>query len=854
MRDLRRLSFAILAWLFLAGAIVVSAQPIPKEDYITYLPLTYPRIKIQTPASRDLHLFGNVSDPSYRDENPVDGIDDRRLEILKNIAVRFAPYMIQNTSDIPMDFKLFMADKKSFSLFIDTWDLSPQRPELIREQSINMVEVGKPCPPENLAPHLRDESTVPLLDTDDCLLLSLIQEFFPPDPSNPRFHNNLEDPYNKPFKVIYFDFPGHDEKTWKAAYESVFTLALQRQYQSFAKSYVHPFIYEDPARKAEESRYELALQYWLFYPTNDGGNNHEGDWEHINVIVSPLAQVGRMSTAEEIGLILNGHGLNEGDGEAQLVIKRVEYYFHHYVMLLDYSHPNVYLPRMEWRAQLDAVMKEKFGEEMIWKFIRYLAYWDDRETRINTHPIGYIGADNKGLDQILTMPGGKNRDSHGTYPFAGLYKAIGPAGASERISTFIDHRKYMKNPSYRKKIDAKKFGRGGFVEFNLPERLEIVPDWERVIDLVQEVPQARRGWSWLVLPMRWGYPATVSPFAGVISYADTGNASPVGPAYNSAWNRLGPGQGYDLYDPHRFPWLFPLDWVDTLGNSLGFLNLVIPTIGNIPPFDLAWRVIVSPLMGIIGERYPTFYTEDKIPFRFVGIAPGVAVQRIPDDFIILYSTAPETIDEIVLRILELDPDIINVQTKTTLTIETAVSAAFQIDLFLGKRLVSSNAINHSRSVLNYDLFLTNRPEPFNLRSELNLWEYAGSLRYNLSTGGFQPFVKGGWGLSWYRLEDIRTDGIPVSNPETPWIRKPSFSRLKSLLPNTWNYGAGLELLFIKSHSDFPKGIDVAARVEYTGYYHPIGINADVDIFGITTRKFDFKVTRHEAKFALSVSF
>lgn len=127
MRNLRWLSFAILTWLFLAGVIIVSAQPIPKEDYITYLPLTYLRIKIQTAASRDLHLFGDVGGPSYRDENPVDGIDDRRGETLEKIAARFAPYMIQNTSNIPMDFKLFMRDKKNFPLFIDTWDLSPRR-------------------------------------------------------------------------------------------------------------------------------------------------------------------------------------------------------------------------------------------------------------------------------------------------------------------------------------------------------------------------------------------------------------------------------------------------------------------------------------------------------------------------------------------------------------------------------------------------------------------------------------------------------------------------------------------------------------------------------------------------------
>jgi hypothetical protein len=33
----------------------------------------------------------------------------------------------------------------------------------------------------------------------------------------------------------------------------------------------------------------LAIQYWFFYPFNKFGNNHEGDWEHMNAIVQKQA-------------------------------------------------------------------------------------------------------------------------------------------------------------------------------------------------------------------------------------------------------------------------------------------------------------------------------------------------------------------------------------------------------------------------------------------------------------------------------------------------------------------------------------------------------------------------------------
>jgi len=51
MRKYRWFGLAVLTWFFIAGVIIVPAQTIPKEDYIKYLPLSYPRIKIQSPAS-----------------------------------------------------------------------------------------------------------------------------------------------------------------------------------------------------------------------------------------------------------------------------------------------------------------------------------------------------------------------------------------------------------------------------------------------------------------------------------------------------------------------------------------------------------------------------------------------------------------------------------------------------------------------------------------------------------------------------------------------------------------------------------------------------------------------------------
>lgn len=45
---------------------------------------------------------------------------------------------------------------------------------------------------------------------------------------------------------------------------------------------------------------KVVIQYWFFYPFNAGGNNHEGDWEHVNVIADfdgvnvPTAQIDKI--------------------------------------------------------------------------------------------------------------------------------------------------------------------------------------------------------------------------------------------------------------------------------------------------------------------------------------------------------------------------------------------------------------------------------------------------------------------------------------------------------------------------------------------------------------------------------
>lgn len=55
----------------------------------------------------------------------------------------------------------------------------------------------------------------------------------------------------------------------------------------------------------------LAIQYWFFYPYNEWINHHEGDWEHVNVI-------------------LHGPGRLDGDDEPRFRVAGYQFFFHRF--------------------------------------------------------------------------------------------------------------------------------------------------------------------------------------------------------------------------------------------------------------------------------------------------------------------------------------------------------------------------------------------------------------------------------------------------------------------------------------------------------------------------------------------
>jgi len=848
----------ILSAVILIGNVGARADEVPRDQYLKQVPLGRMRLVRQTTASEALHLYGDREAPGYRDANPVDGIDDARGEILRALAVRFAPILIQNTSNIPTNFDVYIANRDEFPLFIDTWDVSGVEPRLTESRGVNFSALGAAeCSSDDPGrawedhPHATRDGAV-----EDCKLVALLDENSPTSAREEPIESRFVRSRPEYFDVLFFDFPGDGPGTWEAAYEEEYEATPEKRRRVFPHAYVHPFLVAVHG-DGELLGYELVLQYWFFYPTNDSGMNHEGDWEHMNVVVSPMSMVEQPLPAETVERVLTGALPAKDGADDPLVIRRVDYYFHHLVMTLDYSSPNVYRPRREWKAAVKGRPEQRVSEHELWEAIRHVAYVDDDETTVNTHPFGYIGADNKGFDQALAAPGGKNRNPHGTYPFPGSYRNVGPGGTTDRVSVHVDPREYWEDLKRGKVSKDPVFERGHVLNLADADRLRIVPDWERIIEPVRNDARARREWSWLILPIRWGYPATQSPFSGVLEHFDTGNVAPPGPSFNGGWNASGTSPGFQAYEPHLMPSVFPVGLQDSFRNDLGFFNLTVPVLLNLPPLDFLSRIVVYPVKLAVGNRDPVYYPKEGVPFRFVGISSGVSTQIVDSDFSALVLNPAQFdnfVASVIFHLVLSGADSTTSVLNTSDSMSRSVGPFFQMTFYIGGHFASENMVRNTRADFDLTADFNNIPS-YTYHAELNYWEYAGSIRYSVLTSRWQPFVKAGYGWSWSRWENAQSDGVPFDPADSGWIKP------KSIWPTVWHFGLGLEFIPWKRPGKLPGGTDIAFRIEYARYLEGQGL----DVSGIPIEKlgivFDTvgdipsgNVSRDDFLFGVTVSF
>ncbi|MBI4512671.1 MAG: hypothetical protein HY702_01045, partial [Gemmatimonadetes bacterium] len=160
--------------------------------------------------------------------------------------------------------------------------------------------------------------------------------------------------------VWYFDFPGENPREWWQAY-GTFRTGPDSARWAQPTVYAHPFL--DQAGR-------LVIQYWHFYPFNDFISNHEGDWEHVNVVLTPDRRQ----------------------------IEEVHYYFH---------------------ARSVKLPQGKYKPEVV-DGTHPVVYVGGRMYNILDYPVRIVAGDH-------------NEGSHGTYPYPGEWESAAGLGAPESV-------------------------------------------------------------------------------------------------------------------------------------------------------------------------------------------------------------------------------------------------------------------------------------------------------------------------------------------------------------------------------------------------------------------------------------
>ncbi len=801
---------------------VASAQHYDRDEYFDYMPPT-PRIISQTKASSFFHLYGNKTDTGYVDRSPVNGIDDNREKWLKLLAAKFSPLLKRNTFNVPSDFEKLLKinyDKRdnkltydvSALMHIDRWELVRPSAKRIFYDSV-MLGI---LPPDStgLNSKFRFKEAV----IEDEKLLRYIREFHPDSVSGRKVEAESEIS-----TVIFFDFPGEGEKSWKSIYS--------KQAIRNSKIYSHFFIHLN-SESNEEGEYEFVIQYWFFFPYNDGPNDHEGDWEHINVIITTKDLKAKKMTESDMNQLLRSSNLENTKYTDSLIIKRVDYYFHKYVMTLDYQELDYLIESSKGKEYdleeainrvdiNDNFLKGRRGYKDIYNQIYERIHIADGE--INTHPIAFIGANNIGWDQLLKKPGDKNRNSHGIYPFPGIWKNIGSLGVTESIQGRWDQKFIKKNNnknSYRGALVLKERyvpekDRDKYIMYG-QEDINILPDWERILDLVLNDREVRRAWSWMVLPVWFGYPVVESPIGGALEHTDLGNVAAIGPTYNSAWNRLGPTKGFKDYNPHVLPHQYQTSITDNFINSWGVFNASLPLWVSVP--GLKW--MNAPFRLIASKKKDkVFYPKEEAPFRYSTRLYQPTYTFVDDNYARLLPFRDNPTIKSYLDSLSInDIDRVQFNSGNKITYFRYVD-----DRHIGRRWTSETIYSYSRNDLSYSIFDPIKEVNHKISGELEFVSLSGLLRRNLMNGPFQPYIGYGWSWNYYRPINVKfdnnnCDGVCAENAES-WVI-PSIL----IVPNSQSATVGFELFFSNLEPDisflgrltrFPTRYLGGLRFEYT---------------------------------------
>ena len=753
----------LLACALVLGGRIGGAQQLPRAAYFDYLP-PVPVIVSQTSASVRFHLFGDTRDSSFRDAAPVDGVDDRQGARLLLIAERFSPILRRNNFSVPRDLDGTMGPVHTLS--VDSWE----RGRLVRSESLAL---GRSTDGATLAGEPRGALAAAMRQRDVDRLRQLVR-------AQTSSHRSVARAEGETELVLFFDQPGTDLASWRRTFS-------RRDPTRGSKVFAHPFIHEMADAANAEARYVLVMQYWFFYPFNDAVNTHEGDWEHINVLITTAERAASPSARSLHGALLTAQDVQRVlapgyDVEDSLVIGAVDYFFHQNVSTIDYL-----------AARSDAEPVRRPGDpRYVWEDVDFVRDVVRRRVavsggRLATHPVVYVGGDNKGPDELLILRprflASFKRNSDSSYPFPGVWQTVAGFGVTEKVNgRAVPELQGPDSLSWADGID-----RNEYVAFRGNDII-LLPDWECVEHLLLERDDVLRAWSWLVLPIYWGFPVMRSTGGGLLKHVDLGNVAPMGPSFQSGWNRIGTDPDFSDYEIRvlRIP-LSPASPWAIVHNGWGVLNVPLAAWGLMPGYNVALVEImpwIAGTMNYFGAPPPRSYSANRLPSRFTSASVGAFVDFGGLGFV---------------RALPRDSPAINGSSAAGADAVRPVRHAnagtrFGFNLYFGERFSLENSYALGTSEAAYDL-VSETGEKANVTGMLQLRQLTGGLRYDAfrqNDGSFRMFGRGGYGWLSYRASTLAAGSFPLAQPEIRGGYLPPLLPSREWWPNTWYLGGGIE--------------------------------------------------------------
>ena len=784
MRLLLPASVCLLA----CGVVSVHAQKPTRDDYYSHLPPP-PSIVAQTDASQRLRLYGDRSNPSYADRD-LDGIDDARGRLLLSIAERFSPILRRNNFEVPRHFNDLVARPRH--LHLDVW----QGGRRTASDSI-LLEPASPA----LAGASDFAYASSLSATDDHKLRSLVEALHP---RRPRTRVVLAS--GRSDTILFVDIPGDDEATWR------------RNFQHAAApphTFAHVFLEDAPAHDTSP-RVHLEIQYWFYYPFNDSANNHEGDWEHLTVCVTTRVRaLERGGDALTRGLPSEQDVLRilTSDDDVlldSLVIREVDYYFHHNVLTLDYLSVLTAEPEPDTGGYISVWQDRSYVRRVIAQRVAAA------QGRLATHPIGYLGGNNLGPDELTRViprfHRSFNRNSDATYPFPGVWQTVGPLGMTEKVrgpETPPIRRDAGTDTPWRELITDK-----SFVSFTRSQ-ITLIPDWERIDSLILADAGARLRWSWMILPIRWGFPAVGSPGAGRLKHTNLGNLGPFGPAYNDAWNRRGQTNEYRRFEPTVLytPTSPTTPWSNLL-SGWGLLNVPLAIFGLTPGGNVAVTQLAPWLTGalhLVSKPPSKTITPGRLPLRFTDASAGAFRQGRPQRLARLLPHEEHP---------GLAPWLANGRIRDEWG-SPLDGPRFTFNLFFANRVSVENSVSWGVGDVAYSIEPLDGSRDVRIHGTVAHREFTGGLRVvalSALDGRLQISTRAGAGWMKYLVRQVELDGQVLPDADFRGGRLPSVLPSKRWIPNAGYLGIGIEAFSSRGRYLFRR-VGYGIRADLTGVQH-----------------------------------